>query len=97
MIIVVATITSKPGKRNEIISKSQKVISKTRMESGCISYELMASTEDENVLVMVERWENMESLQAHMQTPHFQSFGPSIEHLMARELEIEIYRAKVEK
>ena len=97
MIIVTATITAKSGNRNEIISKSKDLIKATRQEAGCISYELLASTEDEDVLIMFERWEKMESLEKHMQTDHFKSFGPSIKELLAKELDIDIYFAKEEK
>ena len=94
MIIVTATITAKKGQKDKIISKSQDVILSTRQESGCISYELLASTEDDDVLMMFERWESMESLDAHMQTEHFQSLGLAIEELVAREIEIKIYSAE---
>ncbi len=94
MIILTATITSKSGKRNEIISKSQELIKATRSESGCISYELFASTEDEDVLLMFERWENMEALELHKQTDHFTAFGPAIGEFLAKEIELEVYSVK---
>ena len=94
MIIVTATITVKKGNRDELISKSQNVITSTRQEQGNISYELLASTEDENVLMMFEKWESKEALDAHMQTEHFKAFGAAIEDIVAKELEIAIYAAE---
>ena len=94
MIIVTATITGKPGKRDELISKSQDVIKSTRLEQGNISYELLASTEDDDVLLMFEKWENKKVLDTHMQTEHFKAFGSAIEDLVAKELEITIYSAE---
>ncbi|OPX57556.1 MAG: autoinducer-2 (AI-2) modifying protein LsrG [Methanobacterium sp. PtaB.Bin024] len=94
MIIVAAAITGKPGKRDELISKSQDVIKSTRQEQGNISYELLASTEDENVLLMFEKWESKEALDTHMQTEHFKAFGAAIEDLVAKELEITIFSAE---
>jgi len=94
MIIVTAAITGKPGKRDELISKSQDVIKSTRLEQGNISYELLASTEDENVLLMFEKWENKEALDAHMQTEHFKAFGSAIGDLVAKGLDITIYSAE---
>lgn len=94
MIIVTATITGNPGKRDELISKSQDVIKSTRLEQGNISYELLASTEDDDVLLMFEKWKNKEALDTHMQTEHFKAFGSSIEDLVAKELEITIYSAE---
>ena len=94
MIIVKATLTAKPGDRDKIISRSQDVIGSTRSELGCISYELFTSTEDSDVLVMFEQWENMEVLETHMQTEHFKAFGAAIKDMVAKELEISIYSAE---
>jgi len=91
MIMVTATITSKPGKRDEIISKSHDLIKSTRLEPGCISYDLYARTEDEDVLIMLEQWENREVLDAHMKTEHFKVFGTVIEEFVAKEISIAIY------
>ena len=94
MIMVTATITSKPGKRDELISKSQDMIKSTRLEPGCISYDLYASTEDEDVLIMLEQWENREVLDAHMKTEHFGAFGMVIRDIVAKEISIVIYSAE---
>jgi quinol monooxygenase YgiN len=93
VIIVTANITAKPGERDELISKSQNVIESTRQEQGNISYELLASTEDENVLLMFEKWESKEALDAHMQTEHFKAFGTAIKDIIAKELDITVYSA----
>lgn len=94
MIIVKATITAKPGDRDKIISISQGVIGPTCSELGCISYELFASTQDKDVLVMFEQWENREVLETHMQTEHFKAFGAAIKDMIAKELEISVYSAE---
>jgi quinol monooxygenase YgiN len=54
----------------------------------------LASTEDENVLLMFEKWESKEALDTHMQTEHFKAFGAAIEDLVAKELEITIFSAE---
>lgn len=40
---------------------------------------------------MLEKWENKEVLDTHMQTEHFKAFGYAIEDRMAKKLEINIY------
>jgi quinol monooxygenase YgiN len=94
MIIVKATLTAKPGDRDKIISRSQDVIGSTRSELGCISYELFTSTEDKDVLMMFEQWENSDVLETHTQTEHFKAFGAAIKDIIAKELEISIYSAE---
>jgi quinol monooxygenase YgiN len=93
MIMVTATITAKPGQRDAVIEKSKDLIESTRLEPGCISYQLYASTEDKDVLLMLEQWENPEVLESHMQTEHFKAFGVAIKDILAEELDINIYSA----
>ena len=93
MIIVTATITAKPDERDNIILKSQNLIESTRLESGCISYNLYKSTENDDILLMHEQWENLETLETHMQTEHFKAFGAAIEDILARKLDIAVYSA----
>ncbi|MGB9977977.1 putative quinol monooxygenase [Methanobacterium sp.] len=95
MIMVTAKIRSKSGERNNIIAKAQDLITSSRLDPGCISYNLYASTENENVLLMFEQWENFELLQSHMQTEHFKVFGTATEDILAGEIDISIYSAEV--
>ena len=91
MIMVTAKITAKPGEKDEVISKAQNLIQSTRLESGCISYNLYNGTEDDNTLLMLEKWENQDMLNLHMQTEHFKAFNTDIENILAKEVEIAIY------
>jgi quinol monooxygenase YgiN len=94
MIIVTATITAKPGKRDELISKSQDLIKSTRSELGCISYNLYASTENEDALIMIEQYENKEALDAHMQADYFKAFCGATADILAEEMGVDIYSAE---
>ncbi len=91
MIIVTAKIKAKNGEKDKIIEKAQDLIESTRLESGCIGYDLFASTENDNVLMMLEKWENQSVLDLHMQTDHFKEFGKAIEEFLAENLKIYIY------
>ena len=93
MIMVTAKITAKPDEKDEIISKSRDLIESTRFESGCISYNLYASTEDENTLLIFEQWENHNVLDLHMQTKHFKAFNAAIEDIKEDKVDIAIYSA----
>lgn len=94
MIIVTAKITAKYDARNKIILKAEELIRLTRLESGCISYDLFTSTEDDNILLMFEKWENQDVLNSHMQTEHFTEFNKSIANLLEKNLEINVYTAE---
>lgn len=64
-------------KREEFLEKLEEMgmAVRSRVEEGCIMYEYFASTEDENKLLLVEKWENAAVQQAHTQTAHFKELG----------------------
>ena len=93
MIIVTANITTNAGKRGEIISKSKDLVKSTRLESGCVSYGLYADTENDNILLVFEQWENIDALELHMETDHFKTFDQSIQDFLAEDVEITIFSA----
>lgn len=39
-------------------------------EAGCLGYDYYRSAEDENVLLLVERWTDRQAQQAHLRQPH---------------------------
>jgi quinol monooxygenase YgiN len=91
MIMVTAKITAKPGERDNVILKAKDLIESSRSESGCIGYNLYASTEDDDVLMMLEQWKNQDVLDTHMKTEHFKAFGEVVEDILAGELDINVY------
>ncbi len=95
MIMVTAKIRAKPGEKDNIIAKSKDLLDSSRLESGCVNYNLYASTEDNNLLLMLEQWANLEVLQSHMQTEHFKAFGKAIEDILAEPMNISVYSAEI--
>ncbi len=95
MIMVTAKITAKSGEKDNIIAKAQDLITSSRLDSGCISYNLYANTGDDDLLLMLEQWENLEVLQSHMQTEHFKAFGAATKDMLAKEMDISVYSAKI--
>lgn len=91
MIIVTASMSIKTGQKELFIKESKDLVRATRKEKGCISYDLFSHTDDDDVLLMLELWDNMESLNSHVKTDHFQKFKKSTEHLLEKEMEIKSY------
>src|SRR3954468_23865628 len=84
MIHVIAIITGKPGKRDEILRQFRANVPAVRAEQGCIEYG--AAVDAENALkfqtkwgpdtfLAIEKWESMEALQAHAAAPHMAAYG----------------------
>jgi len=79
MIHVIATIQTPFGRRDDLLAAFRELIPQVRAEAGCIEYgtavdlatpiAVAAAVRDDAVSV-VERWESVEALQAHLVAPH---------------------------
>ena len=58
-------------KLKEIINKLEQ---ETRKEKGCIDYAFSIDINNENVLRITELWEDLKSLQDHLETSHVDAF-----------------------
>ena len=92
MIHVIAVITAKPGRRAEILQHFRANVPDVHKEQGCIEYG--AAVDAENALkfqtkwgpdtfLVVEKWDSMEALQAHVAAPHMAAYGAKTKELLA--------------
>ena len=87
MIHVIATIELNPGCREDFLRVLNENIPKVRAEEGCRAYEPTVDIEAglpipvavrENVVTIVETWENIEALHAHLKTPHMAAYREAV-------------------
>ena len=91
MIHVIATITAKPGKRPQLIAAYEKLVPEVLAEQGCLAYGPAVDVDSglsaqpavrPDVVVIVEQWQTLDSLRAHLEAPHMIAFreanGPII-------------------
>jgi quinol monooxygenase YgiN len=83
MIHVIATIELKPNSRENYLKVLRNNISNVKAEAGCLGYEPAVDIDSglpaqgavrENVVTIVEAWESLEHLVAHLKTPHMRSY-----------------------
>jgi quinol monooxygenase YgiN len=91
MIHVIATIEVKPGQRGALLAEFQRIVPLVRAEAGCIEYGptvdvasgiAVQGTLRENVAVIIEKWENLDALKAHMQAPHMAEYRLRVKDLV---------------
>ncbi len=79
MIFVIATIQVKPGTRDAFLSEFHANMPNVHAEKGCLEYgpTVDAKTDikaqvplRENVVTIVEKWESLQALNAHLGAPH---------------------------
>ena len=82
MIYVVATITVKSEHKKEFIEIFKSNVPNVRNEKGCIEYNPTVDYEmgwdaqitDNNTVVIIEKWESPEALDAHNKAPHMAEY-----------------------
>lgn len=64
--------TAKAGCREAFVREIVEagILTLIRQEAGCLAYDYYFSAQDENVVLLIERWENAEHQRIHMQQPH---------------------------
>ncbi len=79
MIHVIATIELNEGCREDFLKTLNENVPLVKAEEGCLAYEPTIDVEPglpipvavrENVVTIIEAWENLEGLHAHLKTPH---------------------------
>lgn len=70
MHYILARITVKPEAADAAKGILIELVTKSRQDSGCVSYELYQQTETPHVFQTVEQWQSKADADAHMATPH---------------------------
>jgi quinol monooxygenase YgiN len=93
MIIVLATIELQSGKRPDFLAEFRKIIPAVRAEAGCMEYFPAIDTVSglpvqgqlrDDVVVVVEKWESVAALEAHLIAPHMMDYRPKVKPLVKR-------------
>jgi quinol monooxygenase YgiN len=93
MLHVIATIELQPGQREKVLDEFRKIVPLVRAEKGCLAYgptvdlatDISAQAPlQKDVVVVVEQWEDLDSLEAHLAAPHMTEYRPRVKPLIAR-------------
>ncbi len=92
MIHVLAVITAKPGKRDEVLGHFRANVPAVRAEKGCIEYGAALDADPAlpvqtkygpDTFVVIEKWESLDALKAHAAAPHMAAYGAKTKELLA--------------
>lgn len=92
IVHVVAVITTKPGKRDEVLAAFNENVPNVHAEEGCIEYGPTVDTDGvgefqtqvgPDTFVVVEKWESLEHLMAHAAAPHMAAYGAKVKDMLA--------------
>ena len=88
---VVARVVARPGKVEELRALLQGLVEPTRMESGCVTYELLQNKAEPTDFTFVEEWRSEEDLDAHLQSPHLRQARSRLPELAVADPDIRRY------
>ena len=88
---VLAVITTKPGKRDEVLANFKANVPAVHAEDGCIEYGAVvdcaeagfATPYGSGSFVVVEKWASLDHLKAHSTAPHMKAYGEKNKDLLA--------------
>lgn len=98
MIHVIATIQLNPGTRGAFLVEFRKLVPFVRAEAGCIEYGAGVDRQvqlpvpipfREDAVTVVEKWESMEALTAHLAAPHMMEYRGRVKDF-ARSVQLQV-------
>ena len=91
MIRVVAIITAKPGRKEDVLKLFRANMPAVHAEAGCIEYGPAIDAEAGSIqtklgpdaFCVIEKWESMAALKAHGAAPHMAAYAAKVKPLLA--------------
>ena len=93
MIHVIANIELRPGARDTFLKVFHALVPKVQAEAGCLEYgpTVDAKTDiraqlplREDVVTIVEKWESLDALKAHLASPHMADYRVAVKDLVVK-------------
>lgn len=82
-LTIVAVIRVNPEKHAELKPLFAEMIAQTRVEDGCVRYDLHCDNQDASRYVFYETWANRDLWLAHMASAHVAAFGEAAGGMVA--------------
>jgi quinol monooxygenase YgiN len=92
MINVIASIHIKKGKLSDYLQILKASVPAVKKEKGCIEYlpagdidtGLPLQVLDDHVVTILDRWESLEALNAHLLSPHMLDYREKVKDIVDR-------------
>jgi quinol monooxygenase YgiN len=100
MIHVLASIQLHEGQREAFLDIINANVPKVLQESGCIEYfpaididsGIPIQRVDANMVTIIEKWQSLEALKAHLTTPHMLEYREKVKSLV-KEISLKILQS----
>ena len=96
MIIVEGSAIIPEGAWDQAIAAMETMITASREEAGCIEYAYSRDLLDQNLLRIIERWQDKAALVSHFAEPHMAVFRAALAEVGPQDLQVRMYEAEPE-
>jgi quinol monooxygenase YgiN len=87
---VIAEIDLHPGTRERFLAEFRRIVPLVRAEAGCLAYgpavdadsDLPNQHRDPDRVTIIEQWEDLARLKAHLAAPHMVEYRPKVKEYM---------------
>lgn len=87
-LTIIATINAKLGMEAQMQQDLLSLLTPTRLESGCINFDLLADPKKTNTFVLYENWQSQADLDAHFQMPYVKRVLEAYEQTLAEPIQV---------
>lgn len=92
MVKVVANNYVKAELLEAYLKLSREIVELTNAkDKGCVRYEMCRDTKNPLHFIMLEEWESMDALNAHLESEHFRRIIPQIAPMREKEGEMAVF------
>ncbi|AOA58105.1 putative quinol monooxygenase [Acinetobacter larvae] len=79
MLKLIAEDFIAPDKIQQVLPLYDELVRQTKLEAGCIAYDLYHDLRDQGHFVFIEEWQDRAALDAHVASEHFQRLVAQID------------------
>ncbi|MFF7065186.1 antibiotic biosynthesis monooxygenase [Pseudomonas sp. NPDC008258] len=91
-VAIFATITPKSEHRNAVERALRVMVEQTRAESGNLRYDLFVHDVDELTFDLFELYVDQAAVEAHRQSPHYQTYRSATAQWLAAPTQVRLVR-----
>ena len=79
MVVVILRIKVSPTNRSEIVNLIKPIIGPTEAHPGCLHFRLYSETDDDDAMLMLQRWRSQEDLGKFVRSRDFKRIMAAVD------------------
>ncbi len=82
-IVVLARLKANDGMEEQVRNALLSIVEETRLDPGCLSYDVHQAKDDKTCFMFFENWTGMDAFSKHMKEPFMAEFADTLKPFLA--------------